>query len=329
MISIKRFLDQSTQAEAAEAIEAMVRAFDLVLQGLRLHAVLVDQADFDTFRSTVRKIEKSFSADPSAAAALRLATETNGAIQEYHQRIERVLRAKSAEIISMMAMLADAVVRIGRDGSESTERLREVEKKIAYASRLSDIRQLKGQLADVLRAIEKERELRDVSSESLISSLSARLPAEDDQSDPVTGLAPASAAEREIDRLAGRGGAYAVCFVLGLARAIEARNGGAVADEMLRVCAQRIAQRLRAGDQLFRWRGPAVVAVIERAGGLDVVRQEMAALAPLRDEHTIAGPNGRGVTISLTASWIPVPLLEADVARAKLKDFVETVAERR
>jgi GGDEF domain-containing protein len=95
--------------------------------------------------------------------------------------------------------------------------------------------------------------------------------------DPLTGLLNKEAAEDAILDLRSKPGQfYLAAFYVQRMPRLNARYGDKVANELLFLCAQRLVNNLlHANDQLFRWRGPAFVAILEREDGFQDVQREV------------------------------------------------------
>ena len=73
--------------------------------------------------------------------------------------------------------------------------------------------------------------------------------------------------------------------------------------------AQDVAQRLSGDDKLFRWRGPALVAVLNRPGKTNDVRIEVSRLVGQRREQAVQ-IRERTVLPPVAARCTVVPLYE-------------------
>lgn len=103
------------------------------------------------------------------------------------------------------------------------------------------------------------------------------------QQDPLTGLPNREAAEDAIAGLKGNSsGVFVAAIYVQRLEQINARLGDRTGNELLFLSAQRIVNGLRPGDQIFRWRGPAFVAVLARKEALLEVRREMQRLVSSR-----------------------------------------------
>ncbi|MCZ2148406.1 MAG: GGDEF domain-containing protein [Bryobacterales bacterium] len=124
--------------------------------------------------------------------------------------------------------------------------------------------------------------------------------------DPLTGLLNKEAAEDAILDLPSKPGKFylAAFYVQRMAR-LNARYGDKVANELLFLCAQRLVNNLlHPSDQLFRWRGPAFVAVLEREDGVQDVQREVRQRIESRFQCELRG-GALLVSIELASTVIP------------------------
>jgi GGDEF domain-containing protein len=97
-------------------------------------------------------------------------------------------------------------------------------------------------------------------------------------------------------------GKFVVIAVCSRVQAVNARFGYTVGDRMLGAFAEHFKKGLSARDQLFRWQGPALVALLERAERIERVRTEIRQFADVKfDKTTEVGQ--RTVLIPISASW--------------------------
>jgi GGDEF domain-containing protein len=127
--------------------------------------------------------------------------------------------------------------------------------------------------------------------------------------DPVTEL-PCEAAARGQFLAALQSGElrHVVVFVLGSAQRINLRFGRATGDEVVRANSSGMSPaQLQSGDRMFRWPGPAVVALLSTTEPFDRIRARMKRFLekPIERDFDI---NGRSVLIPLSIAWSVFPL---------------------
>jgi diguanylate cyclase (GGDEF)-like protein len=95
---------------------------------------------------------------------------------------------------------------------------------------------------------------------------------------------------------------FVVVAVVSRVQAVNARFGYAVGDRVLATFAEHLKKNLGATDQLYRWHGPAVIALLDRADRIEEVRTEMRRFADVKLEKTIE-VGARTVLLPISASW--------------------------
>jgi GGDEF domain-containing protein len=83
---------------------------------------------------------------------------------------------------------------------------------------------------------------------------------------------------------------------------INLRFGIDAGNSVLRVFKESVEQRFAQGDQLFRWNGPTIVALIDSTQSVDQVRAQVRRLLETRIEETLEVEQ-RSVLITISASW--------------------------
>ncbi|MES1262702.1 MAG: hypothetical protein ABUS49_13295, partial [Acidobacteriota bacterium] len=82
-----------------------------------------------------------------------------------------------------------------------------------------------------------------------------------------------------------------------------------------------------APDQLFRWTGPAMVAILERSQPLAAIRLMVKQLADVRTD--IAFEFGdRSVHIPISANWAVFPLEGKAAAESQIHAFIASQGNR-
>jgi GGDEF domain-containing protein len=295
---------------------ALRRIISLLLQGIGLHAVEGDRTDFDRFRADLDQIQASAG---DAASPDQMLVAAGGAIQalkDYNQRSSRYLRLQSAELQNMVSMLTQTVVTIGSGSQQSVQRLQEIAKQLERTSAIDDVHKLKLRMTECLDTVREEATRQKTEGTKLTQSL--RVEVERSQKritaihnpelDSCTGLPQRGAAELCFQEAVESPGAkYVLTAVVQRIHAINTRYGYALGDRVLDSMCQHFLGHLAKTDRMFRWNGPAVVALLSREHSLDHVRGEIRRFAEERLEKTFE-VGGRSVMIRISPGWSVVPL---------------------
>lgn len=333
MISLKRYLEA---AQTEELARVRARVNHLLLEAIRLHAVEADPCDLERFRAEMAELDGRLEAVRSPEDALIVAGAAIKALEAYNHRVGRLIRAQVLELQQMVAVLTEGLERLSAGSERSLANLKDISRRVERVSTIEDIRLLKARLAECVRELEQEAARHREDSARLITHLKtevARLSGGSGRElrfDPVTGLAGRPEAERAIEAAcAEKRHAYVAVFVVERLALVNNRFGYAAGDQLLRAFAARLRPFLRAGDALFRWSGPAFLALLEREAPEAVLEREVRHFAAQRQEEFIE-LQARSGLVSVTASWAILPVFQFDAAQsviARIDRFVAWQSE--
>ena len=99
-------------------------------------------------------------------------------------------------------------------------------------------------------------------------------------------------------------------------QSVNRRFGYAAGDQMLKKFSDLFGGTLGKADRLFRWHGPALVALLEREESIHAVQAEIRKLSSKRLEGVLE--LGEGTLLPVSASWLVLALdsSAADIANA-------------
>jgi GGDEF domain-containing protein len=312
MISLKKYFSREPDVETAYR-----RIIGLFLQGIALHAVEGDKAEFEQFRDDMDRCSATLSPDTSTAELLVVVGGSLRAMEDYNQRTSKFVRRQSTELQHIVSMLTEAVITIGSSSEQSVSRLQNIEKSIEGTQAVEDIQILKLRLKECLEAVHEEAQRQKRDGQDALVTLQQEL----DNSRERMGIAPAAPEMDAATGLPGKGEAerairnalvspahkFLVVAVSPRVQAVNARFGYAVGDRVLAALAEHFRKGLSASDQIYRWRGPTLVALIERAESVERIRTEIRQFADARLERTIEIGH-RTVLIPISAAWVVFPL---------------------
>ena len=318
MLSLKPFLhrDEHSRDDLLSAHRRMIAS---LLDGIVIHAVRGDALDYARLESDMVNLRDSVSASDLSSADLLISTGSAlKAIQDYNRRTGSLLQAQALEVQKITGMLTQAIVNLAVEGSTNVSRLQALERQLELTSGLEDVRSLKQKLSECLMGIREEKLRQKSVSEATVQGLSGglRLARSEtplpsaDSLDPITGLSTRPAAENAIALAADSGThVYAALFVIDHLHGLNTRFGRAVGDQTIMLFAQHLAQHLRPQDAVYRWSGPAFLALLTREDPAEKVRRELAPVASARLELNVES-RGRAVLLPINFSWtfITIPI---------------------
>jgi GGDEF domain-containing protein len=313
MISLRKFWTADDPANDVD----MRRVVRLLMQGIGLHSVEGDPADHQKFRQDLQKLQDEVEASPSTAKLMVSTGSTLKTLEDYNQRTTRYMHMQGTELQHMIAMLTRTVAELGSSSQKAVLRLQEIETKLAKAPVIDDVRLLTLRMEECLQGIRQEAERQKLDSAHTTVTLTQEIQSTQDRiraagkgpaADPSTGLRARAAAVAAMGEAAlNPQPGYAALFIVDRVPLINARLGYAAGDQILKFYLEELHGRLPIADQLFRWSGPAFLALLDRKGRIDSVREQLNLAAPKKLERTIELPN-RTVLVSITANFAVFPI---------------------
>jgi GGDEF domain-containing protein len=324
LISLKRYLD--TDSDRAP----LRRIVSLLIAGLGSSAVEGDAAECAAFRGEIRQIGDGLDADLPPANLLIVAESALQALAVHNKRIQSLLADQRIEMTHILGMLQDTVISVAGENIRSGKRLREITLELEESGTLTDLRVLKGRLAECLKGLQEEAQQQKADAAVTMQKLQMTIERSQSGSvsraprrlDPVTGLPCRDDALIAI-QAAIDGGArqYAIAMVVNRVQTINLRFGHEVGDRMLLGFKEHMEKQLAPPDQLFRWPGPALVAIIARPEPIGSVRVEVKRMLESKIEVDYSG-EGRSVLIPVSAGWSALPLVSTADTDKQIVAFI-------
>jgi GGDEF domain-containing protein len=332
MISLKRYFNASGEETSFAQVEASLRqTIALLINAMGSSAVDSDPAEFSDFRAEIKRIHDGLASDLPPASLLDLAEAATRTLSGYNKRIKALLVSQGSEVKHILNMVQATVINIAGENTRSGRRLQEIILELEQSGAVTDLRVLKGRLTDCLKDLREET--LQQKTEAAGTMLKLQMTIEQSRSaiaragsslDPVTGLPGRDdaliAMQNAVDSGVRR---YAVIMVVNRVQMVNARFGREVGDRMLIVFKEHIAKQLSACDRLFRWAGPAFMAILEREVPLGVVRLLVKRMMDAKIEVDYSG-DGRSVLIPVSTVWSALPLTSASDADKQIQTFVAT-----
>lgn len=297
-----------------------------------MSALAYDREEYSEFRATLNQLALSLETMRDAPEFLGVAEAVNQTLEGYNRGAQRVHAAQTVELRCMIEMLSQTLVSLAEAGGQSVQALQSIRNQVESARQLDDIRLLRARLGDSLKSISDEaRRQRERNAELLRQAEQATLLAaghrDYHQVDRVSGLPSPEKAESEITARVGIDSSfYAAVFVVERLESINLRYGYAAGDQLLQIFGKYLVSNLGAMDEVFRWRGPCFVALLDRKSSADTVASELAHFASIRQEHTMQ-VDGRPFKLSMSCAWTIVPLAKCQAAGEASQQIDRFVSE--
>ncbi len=307
---------RNTQGE--KQAEALGRIVSVLLQGISLHGFEYDPVAFNSFQDGIRKLRAEFDRADDEDSAMLTAISAIRLLEEHHDGVHLQLKARQNEVESVIGLLSESLLEMSGAKPGMMLRVKEIERDIAAATRVEEIAAARFRLSACVADMKKETVFSD-------KARGGRTPTYPDiESDHVTGLPDATYAMGVISsRWKRRSNCYVAAFALDRMETINLRFGFKAGDDLLLLLSQQIGQYLQPGDQLFRWRGPCLLILMERETHEAHIAAEIARIAGARIEHAIT-VRDREVMVPASPTWNLFPLAtfsNPDDVSSRLNDF--------
>jgi GGDEF domain-containing protein len=317
-----------TAPEVAAWKEVTFKLLDTTTQ----HAVRCGAAQVEEFRRVIRDTSAGLREAASSSQVLLAAGALAQAVTHYSVRTQREVDAMHTEMNSTLKIFLEHLERLHSDTASMglVAEIRELVESASEAGRLAEVHE---DVAAKLRALVDHAEGKRKEALTIADNLQDRVAvlqqppgvrvivpaAVAAPMDPCTGLPNRMEAEAALQRAIEEGrNAYAAVFYLHRMPLTNARFGEAIGNQVILFCSQHIATTVTRGeDQLFRWSGPAIVAILERNESLSNVSSEV--------QRFVSAPFSRFFETSSRSVYLPIKMT-ATVVPLSNTNFAEVSA---
>jgi GGDEF domain-containing protein len=303
----------------------------LLLAKIGESVVQDDPGALNTFRGEMSAVCKALTPDLPPENLLVLAGSATEVLETYNRQITRTLGRQNKAYQAIIRMFQDSLVKIAGANTECVQSLNSIGKDLERGIGFKDLLSLKAQLDNCLSGLVKAAEHEKNTSKALIEKLQIEIesfhkPAPklpqgkvDAAGGPLVQKDCVAAIKDAIDRGTRH---YAVVMVVNRVQPISARFGREAGDWMLARFKEYVETELTPSDRLFRWIGPAMVAILERPQPLDQVRGLIRRMldSPLQKTYD---SGGRSVLITLSAAWSVITLASTpEATEQQIETFI-------
>jgi diguanylate cyclase (GGDEF)-like protein len=232
---------------------------------------------------------------------------------------ESVVAGKPRDMQRILAMAVRTVSELGAASNRLNERLDQIEQQIEDAAAIDGMRVLRFRLAECLQGLREQARHQCQQMSQALAQLQGQLEVaqgvkslEASQLAPgldvLTGLEVREPAEAALAAaIEQRGPCYAALFVVDRLHLINAQFGYSTGDQILRRVGEHLRSSLLSGDRLFRWTGPAFVALLERTEAPAEVQVEIERIASAKLKAAVQIGNG-SIMLPIARASLLIPL---------------------
>lgn len=287
----------------------LVEHLQILIRGIAIHAVQSQPEDLADFEKELSEVAVSLTPQRTVDDLLIAVGKTLRLMEAYNDRAAVICKGEVEELRGMLETMTETVQFVVSSSDISVKQLTLVEAQLHRASTLEDIRQLKTYTTSCLSMVRRESSRLQSETTTRIETLrkdadrlSVRLKmaAIEESLDPVTGLRGRAAAEQIIEERMPVAREFVMAlFLINQLATINGRFGYGMGDEVVISCAHMLARRL-SGATLYRWSGPALVAVFDASvGASEAERRARHAAAEHVNQHLNAGELSALIVASL------------------------------
>jgi hypothetical protein len=171
--SIRPFLAQPKEESPCRSEEeaACRKAISMLLEGIATYALDLDRDARQRFRERIGEIRCSMNSAAPVETLIENAGSAVQAIGDYARQTTRLVQNQSAEVRTMMALLARAALEIGGVGGRAVARLRRIGDDLERVAAVVGVSTLKARLWDCVGEIRDEGKQQEAESDRAVQAL--------------------------------------------------------------------------------------------------------------------------------------------------------------
>jgi GGDEF domain-containing protein len=274
-----------------------IRNLQTLLAGISRYTIDGREDELAAFRETLLRLsaeirEQSLTADIETRVATSLEH-----LRAYNERFSTLNTGKINELKSVMRTMTETITFLSESRTRSVHQLQFVEREMEQAVQLDDIRLLRAKLTSCLDVVREETVRLQTESKAPQEYVGAKVaqPKVEVESaarfgsmDQVTGLPSRRSAEQAISAaVSGSPDFVLALFVVNRLPGINARYGREIGDEVMLRVSNHFAQHLASSTLLYRWSGPALVALAETHGKEQDIKAAWSKTASQKHEFSL------------------------------------------
>ena len=307
MISIRNYLQADRRTE-----QMLLQLVRLLVCGLEQHSAGGAPEEASRLHERSREFLGALDSQLAPEELLSHAENVLDALRQHNQAAKEYLQRPVQELQAKVKMLTEAITAMSSGRWDGIQRLRQIKQEMTSLASVKEVHSFRRQLGECLESVLAEAERQRAESDRIGERLNhpdqrAQVTGmADPLRDVATGLPIRPVAEEAIAQACQeQAHAYVVVMVINNMQTINGSFGRAFGDLLMHRFADFVREQLPAVDQLFRWNGPTVVALVKRRSALEV---RVAIEGILTQPLSVKAP-GCDVQVPIFARWAAVPLM--------------------
>jgi GGDEF domain-containing protein len=292
LVSLKGILRNGKPAAAD-----YVRSLQTLLAGISRYTINGREDELAAFRETLLRLSSEIREQSPVADLDKTVAASLEHLRDYNDRFSKLNAGKIAELKSVMRTMTETITFLSESRTRSVHQLQFVERAMEQSVQLDDIRLLRSKLTSCLDIVREETVRIQTESKAHSEAVGAHLarpqtdvepPPRFGSMDQVTGLPSRKLAEQALsDAVSGTQDFVLALFIVNRLPGINARYGREIGDEVMLRVSNHFAQHLASSTLLYRWSGPALVAIAETHGKEQDIRAAWTKTASQKHEFSL------------------------------------------
>jgi len=287
-------------------------ALALLMESIGKHAIEEDEAELQRLQDRVAlETERIKTADQVRAAVesvIQLMAQHNEAVRTDH-------RSYAAELTKAMRMMVETIGHVSKSSQAAVHQLTVIEKNLEDVTASVDATKLRSKLGICLRMIREQSETLQAQTEEHVNYLKSfvlqsqigqqQAALVEEPLDPVTRLPTRAFAENLIEeQLANKTDCMVGIVTINRLGGLKERFGQANVDELVKIVAKQLAQRLPEATTLCRWSANSFVAVTAILSSYAESSQQWRRVSGLKVEKQIEDENRTAMVVLNTSVMV-------------------------
>jgi len=307
VISIRRYLQAEQKTD-----DTPLQLVQLLIEGIERHCPNGEPGELERLRESTQRVLAALGSRTPPAELLGLGASAMDALKQHNLNVVEYLRRPVVELQAKVRLLTECITSVSSSSAENIGRLQQIKSQLLSTLSVKEIRSMRDRLSQCLDSVlvQAERQRADMDRAAEQLNRPSRTPqgnaGEAPATDAATGLPARAQAEETIAQCCqDEAGAFVAIMVINQAQTLSRNLGGQSGDLILQRFATFVREQLPRVDQVFRWSGPTVVAVLRRRSAMDV-RSVIEPLLRQRLTVRIANPD---MHVPISARWTILPLI--------------------